>query len=211
VARHIEAVGGAARLRAVRSMRFTGLMTVKIQDRVLAGPFVREMKRPKKARMEMEVNATRMVQAFDGSSGWKLLPGQAAPEPMSAQELRDQDIQAEFDDLLFDYKSRGVIVEYLGEAVVGSTPALKLKVALRGHELHMYLDARSYLEVRRDHLGPGGEPLDESVIGGYRRTDGVMTPVSMEATARDQSVRTTLRFDKTELNVDIPDSRFGPP
>ena len=102
-------------------------------------------------------------------------------------------------------------MEYLGETPVGSTQALKLKVTLRGHQLHMYLDARSYLEVRRDHLGPGGEPVDESIIGGYRRTDGVMTPVSMEATAKDKPVRTTLRFDKTELNVDIPDTRFGPP
>jgi hypothetical protein len=211
VARHLQAVGGEARVRAIRSLRHTGVMTLRVGDRTLQGPFVMEMKRPRKARMEADLSGLRMTEVFDGTAGFKILPGSDVPVAMSAEELAKQNVQAEFDPWLLDYKRRGVVAEYLGPAQVGDKPALKLALTLRGRAVHSYLDAATYLEIRRDHLGPDGQPTDEGLVTAFTSTGGLTMPQVLEITSKDKPLRTTIRFQKTEIDPDIPDARFGKP
>jgi hypothetical protein len=209
--RHIEAVGGAARLRAINSIRHAGHMRLTAGAMTLDGPFVLEMKRPRKARMEATLGGTRTAQWFDGTAGWTLTQGATVALAMTREQLAEQEVQAEFDDWLLDYKARGVTVEYLGREPLGDTRALKLKVTYKGHAVHSYLDAATYLEIRRDHLGPDGRPVDQTLIGNYRDVGGLKVPFLAEITSRDKQVVSRLEFDEPELNADIPDSRFAPP
>jgi len=62
VRRYVEARGGALKLRAVESLRFTG--TMELPD--VSAAFVLELKRPNRMRTEFVVQGQTGVRAFDG-------------------------------------------------------------------------------------------------------------------------------------------------
>jgi hypothetical protein len=209
--KHIEAVGGAARLRAIHSIRHSGTMKLTAGVMNLEGPFVLEMKRPRKARMQMTLGGTVSAQGFDGTAGWTLAPGATGSTPMTPEQLKEQEVLADFDDWLLDSKARGIAVELLGEEQLAGTRVLKLKLTNKGRAVHSYLDAQSFLEVRRDHLGPKGEPIDQTLVGDYAEVGGIKVPLKLETTSLEKPLISRMQFDKPELNIDISDSRFALP
>src|SRR5262245_66530310 len=106
VAKHLAARGGVERLKAIQTVRMTGLMDVVPG---LTAPFVLEMKRQSKMRLDMTVQGVTGSQAFDGSSGWVLMPftGMSKPDVMTADAVQEAKAQADFDGPLVDYKAKG--------------------------------------------------------------------------------------------------------
>jgi hypothetical protein len=70
VTRHLDALGGAPRLRALRSLRRTGVVTLTVQGTPHKGTFRLEAKRPQKVRTEMSVAGSDALDVFDGTTGW---------------------------------------------------------------------------------------------------------------------------------------------
>jgi hypothetical protein len=125
--------------------------------------------------------------------------------------VKDQEVLAEFDDWMLDYQSRGITIEVLGEEQLAGTRVLKLKLTNKGRAVHSYLDAATYLEVRRDHLGAKGEPIDQTLVGEYADVGGIKMPLKMETTSLEKPLVSRMQFEKPEMNADIPDSRFAAP
>jgi hypothetical protein len=75
VDKSVAAKGGLAGWRAVQSISFSGNMDAggKGKD-IVQLPFVLEMKRPRKMRVEIEFAKEKSVQVYDGVNGWKLRP-----------------------------------------------------------------------------------------------------------------------------------------
>src|SRR5438105_9299054 len=109
IQKNIQARGGIAKIKAVQSMRLTGTMSVE-DERM---PSTLEIKRPNKTRWEFTVDGQTAVQAFDGKTGWSLMPfsGKTEPETMSDDDLRDIELQADMDGPLVDYKEKGNRIE----------------------------------------------------------------------------------------------------
>ena len=212
IAKNIAARGGLEKLKAVQTMRLTG--TMKVGDATM--PSVLELKRPNKSRWQFTFEGQTAVQAFDGKSGWMLMPfaGMTEPQAMSREEKQEAEQQADLDGPLIDYKAKGSAIE-----LVGHDPALhpedwKLKITLKSGEVrYIYLDPRTSLQTTTVMTKKieGSEVVVISTIGDYKDVGGLTLPHSFSASTKNGGETQSLVFDKIELNVPIYDSRFGKP
>jgi outer membrane lipoprotein-sorting protein len=214
IAKHVTAVGGMAKLSAVKSVRMTGKITL---GPGLEAPLVIEYKRPKNVRVEFTLQGMTGVQAYDGASAWQIMPfqGNKNPEPMSADERKDIEEEADFvEGPLVNYKEKGHKVELLGKDKVEGSDAYKLKVTLKnGDTQYAYLDADTFLEVKSEgkRMVRGTEVETESFSGDYKEVEGLMIPHSLESGQKGSTQRQRITFDKIEINPAVEDARFKMP
>ena len=172
------------------------------------------MKRPRLYRMDFTLIGLTAIQAYDGKAGWTVTPFSGDPNahPMTPEEEADMAPRVEFDTLLLDYKARGTGVELLGTEDVNGAPAYKLKVKPKvGSERYVYLDRKTYLEVKREELRQGGKEIIEGVVGDYRKVGGLTLPHSFESGPKGGPKAATLKIETIELDPQIDDARFQKP
>lgn len=213
LAMNLEARGGAEKIADMDTARITGTMTV---GPGMDAPFTIEWKRPGKVRVEFTFQGQQGIQAYDGETGWLLMPfmGQTEPEQMSTEDTRQLAEQADFEGPLVNYEDKGNEVEYLGSEDIEGTPAHKLKVTRpSGDSSYLYLDAEYGLEIKEQgkRTTRGQEVEYETTYGDYKEVDGRMFPFSQEVSVAGAPEAQVMTFDTIELNVDIPDSRFEMP
>jgi hypothetical protein len=213
LAKNLEARGGLDKLKSVQSVRISGRMTV---GPGIEAPIALELKRPNQMRLDITVQGMTGSQAYDGTGGWALMPfgGQKNPEPMSADETKLAEEQADIDGPLVDYKTKGHTVELVGKEQVEGTDTFKLKVTMKnGVVRHIYLDAEYFLEIRDEGKRTirGAEMETESIVGDYKEVGGIMFPHSIESGVKGMPQRQKLSVDKIELNVPIDAARFKMP
>ena len=190
VNRNVAARGGLQAWRSVQSMVWTGKLGAGGNQRSpipLSGagkgnariptdprpkeevqlPFVMKMQRPRKVRFEILFKGQTAVQVYDGANGWKLRPylNRLEVEPFT-EETRIASMQSDLDGPLVDYAAKGTRVELEGMEKVEDREAYKLKLTMKdGHSLHLWIDARTFLEAK--------------IEGSPRRLDGLEHPVEV--------------------------------
>jgi len=213
VNKHIQARGGLEKLKAVKTIRYTGKMQM---GQGMEAPAVLEQKRPNSLRMEFTIQGLTGIQAFDGKTGWMLMPfgGKKDPEPMWDDELKAFTEEADFDGPRVDYKEKGNKVELVGKEPVEGTDAYKLKVTLKNGDVdYMYLDTDSYLQLKQENKRTvrGAERESEVNLGDYKEVEGLMMPFSYEMGAKGMPQKQKITIEKVELNPAIEDTRFKMP
>jgi outer membrane lipoprotein-sorting protein len=213
LAKNYQAKGGLEKLKAVKSSRTSGTMTVGPGMEV---PFTMEQKRPNSMRMDITFQGMTIVQAYDGKTGWMLNPmqGRKDPEPLPEDALKQVDLQADMDGPLVDYKAKGSTVALLGKEKVDGSDAYKIQVTLKsGDALTFYLDADSYLEVRIDgRMKIRGTDVDTvTIVGDYKEVGGLMIAHAMESSQKGSPQKQKMIIKQIELNVPIDDVRFKMP
>lgn len=213
LAKNLEARGGADKIKAVKTVRLTGRMTV---GPGLEAPVVMEFKRPTKMRMDFTIQGMTGSQAFDGKGGWQIMPfqGNPNPEPMSPDDIKDAEEQADIDGPLVDWKAKGHAVELVGKEKVEGTDAWKLKITMKGGDVrYVFLDADAYLEIRGEGKRKirGTEMETEQTISDYKEVGGLVMPHAFEGGPKGSPMRQKITIDKIELDVDIDDARFAMP
>jgi outer membrane lipoprotein-sorting protein len=213
LARNLKAKGGLDKMKAAQTIRMTGTMTV---GPGMEAPFVMEMKRPNMMRMEFTLQGMTGVQAFDGKTGWQLMPfsGRKDPEPLPEDALKQVEEQADFDGPLVDYKAKGHALELVGKEKVEGSDAYKLKLMLKNGDVrYIFLDADQYLEVRTEGKTNirGTDVEAESTIGDYKEVGGLMFPHALESGQKGSPQKMKMTIQKIELNVPIDDARFKMP
>jgi hypothetical protein len=131
-------------------------------------PFTMEFQRGRKQRFELVFEGKKALQVYDGNNGWKLRPylNRLEVEPFTTDELKASSMQPDLDGYLVDYASKGIQVALDGMEKVEDRDTYKLKLTLKnGQSLHVWIDARSYLETK--------------IEGTPRRLDGVEHPVEV--------------------------------
>ena len=213
VKKNIEARGGLEKLHAVKSLRMTGTMSLGNEA---SAPTVLEFQRPSKVRWEFTVDGQTAIQAYDGKTGWVILPfsGDTQPHEMSAEDRKGIALQADIDGPLVDAEKKGNKITLVGRQKPDGRDSWKLKVATsEGEERFVFLDAKTYLQfmtvTERSVDGRKVEIVNR--IGDYRDVDGVKLPHSFEAGAEGVPESQVLHFDKIEVNVPIDDARFAMP
>lgn len=213
IAKHVQARGGLDKLKAVRSVRITGKMTL---GGGLEAPVIFEQKRPGSLRFEITLQGLTAVQAYDGSTAWGINPfqGKKDPETLGDDDRKDLEEQSDLDGPVVDYKAKGNRVELIGKEPVEGTPAYKLKVTLKNGDVrYIYLDADSFLEIKAESKRTirGTVRETESILGDYKEVGGLMFPFSIEAGAKGSPQKQKITIEKIELNPTIEDARFKLP
>jgi hypothetical protein len=149
-------------------------------------PFLLELKRPRKMRLELQFKGQTAVQVYDGANGWKLRPylNRHEIEPFTAEEVKIASSQQDLDGPLVDYAAKGSHVELDGLEKVEGRDTYKIKVTEKnGHTFHLWIDAETFLEAKIE-----GQPrrLDgtyhpvEVYYRDYRNVDGLLIPFVSE-------------------------------
>ena len=210
--RFYDARGGLKNLKAIESARIWGKYV--LVD-VLEAPVKMEWKRPDKLRLETVTPQGDTVEAFDGETAWVILPGNEFAQRASGDEATSIRHQADLmDGPLVDWRAKGNSVKYLGEDELDGVPVRKLSlVQSDGTETMIFLDANSFLEIRRrgSQRVQGAERRVETYLGDYKKVGELMIAHTIKTELIDAGLTQLFRIEALELNVDIPDERFTLP
>jgi hypothetical protein len=211
VAKNIEAKGGIDALHAVQSLRLKGKMLVNQGQLELA--YTQTKRRPGQVRSEATLQGMTLVQAYDGTEGWKISPfgGRKDPEKMSVDDAKSLVEDADIDGPLVDWKAKGSTVEYLGPEDVDGTLAHKLKVTRKtGDVCYVYLDPDYFLEIRilSQRIEQGAQVEVETDLGDYEKIAGVFYPFSIEAGPKGSTDKQKIILEKAEANIPADETEF---
>jgi hypothetical protein len=213
IAKNIQAKGGIDKIKAIKTVRQIGKFD-------LGGGFrarsLQENQRPNLVRETFSIQGMTAVQAYDGSAGWQIQPfqGHKDPELMGEDDLRDMQLDSDFDSPLVHYKEKGNTVEYLGHDVIDGDDALRIKVTLKnGDIVYYYLDPDTFLEIRKEIQQFIRGSIRERVVdyGSYKPVNGVMYPFSVGIGSKSNPGAQTLTVEKIEVNVTIDPADFALP
>jgi hypothetical protein len=187
LAKNVAARGGLQSWKSVQTMTMEGKMaaggnqraTVAVPGRgagVVAPrpaqevelPFLMELKRSRKSRIELKFNGQTAIQVYDGANGWKVRPylNRLQVENYSPDELKLASTQADLDGPLVDAATNGTRAEMESMEKVEGRDTYKLKLTPKnGTSTHVWIDAQTFLEAKIE-----GQP---------RRLDGTMHPVEV--------------------------------
>jgi hypothetical protein len=207
VDKNVAARGGLQAWRAVQTMSFQGKMGVGGNQRAalpvrapnsketvlphrpseeIQVPFLMEMKRPRKMRLELQVKGETAVQVFDGTNGWTFRPylNRREVEPYSLAERKIASNREDLDGPLVDYAAKGSRVEFDGSEQVEGRDTYKIKVTEKsGHAFHVWVNAKTFLEAKIEgqprHLDGTDHPV-EVYYRDYRSVDGLQIPFLLE-------------------------------
>ena len=191
-------------------------------------PFVMELKRPSKVRLELQFKGQTAIQVFDGTQGWKLRPflNRSDVEPFSPEEMKIASAQGELDGLLIDYAAKGTRIESDGTEKVEGRDTYKLKLTLKsGDVTHVWVDSQTFLEAKvqgRPRRLDGTDHPVEVYYRDYRPVNGLQIPFVLETRVlpvaktatgfRDTPVPPEkITIEKVTVNPKLDDSQFAKP
>jgi outer membrane lipoprotein-sorting protein len=212
VQKHVEALGGEAKLNAIQSLVVTGKASILGQTEA---PLTIQVKRPNLLRLEITFQGRKVVQAFDGVTAWTINPMIGAePKQSSEEDTRAAQESSDFiGGNLVDYKSKGNTVELVDKEEIEGVAVYKLKITKKGGSVEYdYLDAKSFLPVktegRRTQLGQ--EILYESKIANYKPVEGVLMPFSLTQMVNGR-LAMEITVEKMDANVTLDAAVFKMP
>lgn len=214
IARHAQARGGEAALRAISSLEMTGTMR---PPGFSADLVYRELiARPGSVRIETTLQGLTPIQAYDGRSGWQVQPfqGRKDAETLSSDDVKGLQEEADFEDGLIGYKAKGSSVDNLGEVEVDGGPTYALRVTLKnGDQETYYLDPDSFLTVRvltRQTIR-GAESLSQTDYSDYEKVDGVYFPFEIDSGPKGAVDQERVTYTRIKANAAIDPALFRPP
>ena len=213
VAKNLEARGGIEKIKAIKTLRMTGLL----QQGSFTALVSSDAMAPKLLRQSVTIQGMTQIQAYDGSTGWQINPfaGRKTAELLGEDDLRGLIEEADFYGPLVDYKSKDNRLDYLGHDTVDGDDVFRLRATLaNGDIIYYYLDPDTYLEIRTEKMQFIRGSVRESFtnFGSYKKVNGVYFPFSIESgSQRSPEDAARITIDKIEANVAIDASRFNMP
>ena len=213
IAKNTAAKGGAEKLKAVKTVRMTGKMTLAPG---VEAPVVMELQRGGGMRMDITVQGMVLSQGYDGTKAWLVNPlqGSKAPQEMSADDTKAVEEQADIDGPMIDYKAKGHTVELLGKEKVEGADAYKVKVTMKNGTIRtFYIDAEHFLEIKEEskRMQRGTEVEGDTIYGDYKEVGGMMFAHSVDGGQKGAPARQKIVVEKIEINVPLDASRFKMP
>lgn len=213
VGKYIQKIGGMEKLQAIKTMRYTGKF---MGGGGFEAVIVNENKRPNMVCEEFILQGLTAINAFDGKSGWKINPfgGKKDAETLGEEELKAIMEDSDFDGPLVGYAAKGNKIVYEGTEDYEGSDVFNLKVTLaNGTVKHYFLDTEFYVPIKIEtkQINRGTEFETETILGDYKEVGGVYFPFSVENGAKGSPNRSSITYDKIEINTAIDDARFAMP
>lgn len=208
VDKHIAAIGGADKLKAVKTLAI---------DRTLA---VQSMEIPTKTlivvgkalRTESSVMGNSMIQVVEGTTGWMIRPvmmqGTGEPEDMPAEMVQQQIGQLDPFGPLFNYKDKGNKIELVGKEKVEKSDAYRIKITTKdGQVMEEFIDATSFMLTKLKATMQGQE--GEISFSDYKEVEGIKFANTMDMTSQMGAL--TFVTTKIAINGAIDEAIFKKP
>lgn len=236
VDKNVAARGGVQAWRAVQTLSLTGKMdaggnrrsTIPVPGTKTGPgmpasrpaeqvelPFVLELKRPRKMRLEIQFHGQTAIQVYDGTNGWKLRPflNRHEVEPYTAEEMKAVALQADLDGPLVDYAAKGTKVEVEGTEKVENRDTYKLKLTLKnGQVQHVWVDAQTFLETKIEapprRLDGKYHPV-ATYYRDYKPENGLMIARLLETAVEGVKQTEKIHVEKVVVNPKLDDSLFA--
>jgi photosystem II stability/assembly factor-like uncharacterized protein len=213
IAKYIKTVGGMERIDAVKSLRRTGKFT---GGGGFEAQILEENARPNLVRQEFSIQGMTAINAYDGSTGWKIDPfeGKKDPEALSEEELKSIIEDADLDGPLVNYAAKGNKVEYTGTEPVEGSEAYKIIVTPKVGDVKTYfIDTSSYVPIKIEtkRMVRGSERVYETVLGDYKEVNGWYMPFAIENGVKGGQNRQKTTYTKIEANVPMTQALFVRP
>jgi outer membrane lipoprotein-sorting protein len=213
VAKNLQAKGGAEKWQSVNSVKTTGKIT--IQGQVM--PITVYAKRPNLNRREVALAEGRVIEAFDGTTGWMINPmtGSDAPQLIPAAAVNMMKNAADFDGALINYKSKGTTIDLVGKEQLRDKDVYHLKVTMTGGQVqHYFVDAESGIELKTSaevEMGMAGTKQSlETEMSNYKAIDGIMVPHTVKQSVNGKPM-VEMTITAVEFNPPLPDDFFRMP
>ena len=238
VEKNVEARGGISGWRALQTLEMKGKLqaggnkrpTVPVPGTRIGPeinskrpveqvelPFVMELQRGRKQRLEIQFNGQTALQVYDGSQGWKLRPflNRHEVEKYTADELKQASAQSDIDGLLIDYAVKGTKVELEGVDKVEGRSAYNLKVTDKnGNMRHDWVDAQTFLEIKVEgaprRLDGKYHPVS-TYLRDYRAVNGLVMPYLMETVVEGVKDTEKIQIEEIVSNPKLDGSQFAMP
>jgi hypothetical protein len=238
VEKNVAARGGLSAWRAVKTLELKGKLDAGGNNRptipvpgVKRGsqlgtprpteqvklPFLMDLERGRKMRLEIEFNGQTAIQVYNGTQGWKLRPflNRHQVENFTPEELQSQASQSDLDGYLIDYAAKGEKIELEGVEQVEGHDAYNLKVTdSAGHSRHVWIDAANFLEVKVEgvprRLDGKYHPV-ATYLRDYRNVGGLVMPYLMETAVDGVKDKEKIEIETIVSNPKLDDSRFVMP
>ena len=242
VDKNVAARGGLAAWRAVHTMEMKGTMdaggdhrsTLPVPVATKASmkgpnvvpprpkeqvqlPFVMDLQRGRKMRVEIEFQGQTAVQVYNGTQGWKLRPflNRHEVEDFTPDELKAASTQTDLDGLLIDYAAKGSKVELESVDLVDGRSAYNLKVTDKsGYARHVWVDSGTFLETKIEgtprRLDGKYHPV-AVYLRDYRTVSGLVMPFLLETTVEGVRDTEKIKIDNIITNPNLEEARLSKP
>lgn len=165
-------------------------------------------------KFKMEITDVFSI-VVNGDKGWMRMQGQTQEmSPEDLAETREQ-LHAGWITMLIPLTDPKFKLQLAGESTAGKRQLVGIKVSSEGRrDVTLYFDrnnllAKSETTVKSDEHG-GKEVLEEVIYNGYRRIDGVMTPL-FSRIQRDGEKYVESRITELKYSETLDDGVFSKP
>ncbi len=210
MALHLEATGQKL-LSEVNRMQITGT-AVQMGREV---PFITIRARPDKVYNEATIEGMKVIQAFDGTTGWVVEPWLSEePRELTEDELANVMRTSEIDSDLFNWRRRGRELHLVGVETFEGREVYKLELFISEEYNYLYyLDTETFLitKIVNRSMSPSGDLLEgETKIVDYMRVNDIMFPARTEFRFGGQLQMINL-VEEIQINPPIDDRIFSIP
>lgn len=180
-------------------------------------PFVLDMKRPDKSRIELQFSGKTAVQVYDGKNGWLLRPylNRDDWEPLNAEQAKSQVGKWDLEGPLIDYAAKGTKVDFEAVEPVEGSNAYRLKLTRKSGEVqHVWIDAKSFLDVKIEGTPRRMDGKMRTVWvyqRDFRPESGLMAPHVLETAVDGYADTHKMFIEKVALNPQLDDALFTAP
>ncbi len=203
------AATGQEKLAAVK----TFYVKAKISMMGMDMPMTIQMKKPDKFRIEMEAMGQKIIQAYDGETGWMQNPmAGAGTTDLAGPELKQAMSQADLEGELYNYEKKGHSAELLGKVNADGKEAYKIKLTnADGTVKDYFIDAGTYLINKiKVTIESMGQTVDvETKVSEYKDINGIKMGSKMEIST--PMGNQSMIMEEIKLDESMDDSIFARP
>lgn len=214
VAKNVAARGGLEAWRKIDTLVCVGHLRSEQAPMPSMG-FILEQKRPNKTRFELLGMNQKSVRVFDGRHGYTMHGGQNGPseaKPFSPEELLFAQRAPGLAGPLIDYAAQGSRVTLEGVEKLQGRKTYRLGVHRSSGEIdHVWVDAKTYLDVRYDRPSAGRLPTSHTVsvyYSDYRAAAGVQIAAVIETGASPGRAPDRMTIERMVVNSPLDDTVF---
>lgn len=169
--------------------------------------------RPVKLRVEADFQGSKIVQTYNGTTGWMYAPAMGINEPqeLGTDELKLILTQAEFESPLWNYKEKGHQAELDGESEDGK--AHQVKFTMENGDVMTFLISKEtnlLSGMISNQVVQGNETLIQVSMKDYKTVKGIPMAHYMSTSMAGQIV-STITIESIEVNKEMDAALFEKP